>query len=67
MANSIKVTVVSIAPGATTWASRVVTMATAIALPEEEHVEDTFGEEPTSEWTNCAPHRGAIARAGVED
>jgi hypothetical protein len=67
MAGSIKVTVVSQEPGSTTWASRVVTMTTAIVLPEEENTEDKFGEEPTSEWTNHAPRQEAETGAGASD
>jgi hypothetical protein len=67
MAGSIKVTVVSMGPGSTTWASRVVTMTTAIVLPEEEDCEDPFGEEATSEWTNHAPRLGAEACTEASD
>jgi hypothetical protein len=67
MAGSIKVTVVSMEPGSTTWASRVVTMTTAIVVPEEEDREDTFGEEATSEWTNHAPRLGELSRAEASD
>jgi hypothetical protein len=67
MAGSIKVTVVSMEPGATTWASRVVTMTTAIVLPEEEDVDDEFGDEPTAEWTNHASRQEASTGAGASD
>jgi hypothetical protein len=67
MAGSIKVTVVSMEPGSTTWASRVVTMTTAIVVPEEQDGDDAFGEEATSEWTNHAPLLGAEACADTSD
>jgi hypothetical protein len=67
MAGSIKVTVVSMEPGSTTWASRVVTMTTAIVVPEEEDGGDAFGEEATSEWTSHAPLLDAEACADTSD
>ena len=45
MTGSKKVTIVSLRPGSTTWESRVVTLTTAIVLPEGSEAErESLGE-----------------------